>query len=321
MQNKGNYQKQPNTGALFGEMTVAKASGLSFSVVAILPTVLFIIVGIILSCFGLTGEGYEKTQWYLYLQYVLSQISFGLIALFWLYSTKKPLKRAVKAQKCAPKYYVIALLLQVGLLFLSQLNGWFVAFLEKLGYPQTPPSIPNLQGWGFFFATVAIALLPALFEEIFFRGVLLKGLRGFSKAGVILLCGGLFALYHQNPAQTLYQFCCGVAFALVAVKAGSIFPTVLSHFLNNFFILLLEKQGVSSFSPTVTAWIFALSFVCLVGTFVYLLAFDKNDKKPNGQVLSEKEKKNERKNFLVYSAFGVIVCALVWVVALFGVGK
>ncbi len=299
-------------------MAVAKASGMSFSVVAFLPTVLFIIVSIVLSCFNLTGEGYEKTQWYLYLQYVLPQISFGLIAFFWLYSTRTPLKGTLRAQKCAPKYYLIALLLQVGLLFLSQLNGWFVAFLEKIGYPQTPPSIPSLQGGGFFFATVTIALLPALFEEIFFRGVLLKGLHGFSKAGAILLCGGLFALYHQNPAQTLYQFCCGAAFALVAVKAGSILPTVLSHFLNNFFILLLEKQGVSSFSPTVTVWIFSVSFVFLVGTLVYLLAFDK---KPSGQVLSEKERRNERKNFLVYSAFGVIVCALVWVVALFGVGK
>ena len=165
-----------------------------------------------------------------------------------------------------------------------------------------------MDGFGFVGVLFVVALLPAVFEEILFRGVLLQGLESFGKAGSVLLCGALFALYHQNPAQTVYQFCCGAAFALVALKSGSVLPTVLSHFLNNAAILILTKAGVTEYSPPVFIVIMTVSAVCLLLSLGYLLFMDKQEKTP-----MEKERaKVERKQFLLCALIGIAVCALSW---------
>jgi hypothetical protein len=140
-------------------------------------------------------------------------------------------------------------LLQIGLFAFSELNTLFLEFLEGFGYTPDEIRLPSINGWGFIGALIAVALLPAVFEEILFRGVLLGGMKQFGEVKAALLCGALFALYHQNPPQTVYQFICGTAFAFIAMRSGSILPTVLSHFLNNAFILCLYAFNVQTF-PT-----------------------------------------------------------------------
>ena len=169
-----------------------------------------------------------------------------------------------------------------------------------------------MSGFGFVGVLITIALLPAVFEELIFRGLLLKGMGSFGTVGAILLCGGLFALYHQNPAQTIYQFCCGAAFALVAIRAGSILPTVLSHFINNALIITLTKFGVDSFPAPVFVTILCVSALCLIGSLVWLIFFEK-------RTLADEDKTNKavaRKETITYALPGLALCVLVWLVVL-----
>ena len=252
---------------LLGEPTQASASGIAFSLAAVLPTLLSVIFLIAV------GAGdYTQEDWYLYVSYLLPQIAFAITAIWFLYYSKTPLKTAVKNQKCKSRYFLLALLLQVGLLFLSELNALFLQFLGNFGYEDAGINLPSMDGLGFVGVVVVIAVVPAVFEEIMFRGILLKGLKSFGKVGSILLCGALFALYHQNPAQTLYQFCCGAAFALITVRSGSILPTVVSHFFNNMLILMLTKFGVESFSPFVGLAVLGISLTCLIASLIWIFA-------------------------------------------------
>lgn len=258
-------------------------------------------------------EGYAQTDWYLYVSYVLTPIVFALVAGGLLHWTKTPLKRAWEGQLCPPKYYLIAVLLQVGLFSLSQINNLFLEFLGNFGYQQAPIQIPSMEGFGFISVLFVIGVLPAIFEEILFRGFLLKGLRSFGEVGAVLLCGGLFALFHQNPAQTLYQFCCGVAFAYVALKSESVLPTILSHFINNAIILTLTKFGISTFDSLVGWIVFGVSVLCLIASMVCLFM----DKQPKKEELSKEEKQAERVLFFKSSAVGIVICALIWLMTLF----
>ena len=147
----------------------------------------------------------------------------------------------------------------------------------------------------------------------------MKGLRSFGIIGSVFLCGALFSLYHANPVQTIYQFVCGLAFAFMAVKSGSILPTVLSHFLNNTMIILLTKFGVSSI-PTAVIMIASL---CLIGTLGYLFFFDvqENEKtekvvKPQEKQRREQENKAERVRFFVCALVGITVFVINWFSAL-----
>lgn len=294
---------------LFGEPTQASASGIAFSLAAVLPNLLSIVFLIVVG----VGE-YEQADWYLYATFLLPQIGFLATAIWFLYYTKTPIKSMVKNQKCAPRYFLIALLLQVGLFFLAQLNALFLSFLENFGYEDPGISLPSMDGFGFFGVLTVVAVLPAILEETIFRGILLGGLKNFGKVGSILLCGALFALYHQNPAQTLYQFCCGVAFALIVVRSGSVLPTVLAHFVNNALILLLTKFGVESLVGSIYSVVLLLSPICLIASLVCLFVFDK--KKDNENEQTPMRDKTERKRFFIYASIGLAICTLTWIAVL-----
>ena len=289
--------------------TQASASGIAFSVASVLPTVLSVLF---LLCIG-SGD-FSQTDWFLYVSYALPQIAFLITAVWFLYYLKQPIGQTLKNQKCKPRYFLLAFLLQLGLFSLSELNALFLEFLGDFGYVDVGISLPSMDGFGFVGVLFVVAVLPAVFEEIMFRGVLLNGLKSFGKTGAVLLCGALFALYHQNPAQTLYQFCCGVAFALIALRAGSVLPTVFSHFLNNALILTLAKFGVESFPVPVAIVLLTVSVICLTLSLVWLFFWDKKEEE---KLEMQAVDKSERKRFFLCASVGIAICALTWIAVLF----
>lgn len=299
MQNGQNNRPQQN--GFLEELTEAQASGLSFT----FGLVFYLVLSLVFVIFFGSLQGKEI---YLYGQYLVSPLAIVFVTVAYFFITGKNFKTVAKKQNCHVKYYLLAILLQMGLFSLSELNGYFLAWLEKFGYQ--PPSIelPSMDGFGLVGVLIAVALLPAVFEEIFFRGILFDGCKVFGNAGAVLLCGALFALYHQNPAQTIYQFCCGAAFALIALRAGSILPTVLSHFLNNAVILILKKFGINSFPLPVAITVLCVSIICLLASLVYLIFFDKKE---------AEKKTGTKKQFLLGALGGIIICGITWISALF----
>ena len=296
-----------------GEPTKAKASGLTYSLATMGATVVAFLFLTVLFITGIALEdGIEKQDWYLYCSYLINPISFALIFFFVLRWLKTPVREEICAQKCAPKYFLIAVLMQFGLLSLSELNTLFLSFLASFGYESTPILLPSLDGFGYVGVLVVVALLPAIFEEIIFRGLLLKGLRPFGTLGMILISGALFSLYHQNPAQTIYQFCCGAAFAFVAVKSGSFLPTVLSHFLNNALIITLAKFGVNQFPMPVYIILLGLEIVSLIAAMVWLFLDKKGGKSSIDELNAASEEKEEKKNFWAFASVGIFICVLSW---------
>lgn len=300
-----NFLKQ-----FLGEPTSAKSSGLVFSLAAVFPVLLSFLFLLLIAAIS-PEEGYEQQDWFLYASFLLPQISFLLVGVCYFLYKKPALKQSASQQKCRWEYFVIAILLQVGLFALSQLNGWFLQWLGKFGYVDQGLALPSLEGWGFIGVFLVIAVFAALLEELIFRGLLLRGLKeNFSTVAATLICGALFALYHQNPAQTLYQFCCGTVFAYVAIQSGSVFPTMLSHFLNNAVILILTKYGVTQFTATVNIIVYTLSTISSIVAIIWLTKMKK-------QTETKKADKKNAKQFFLYAAVGIFVCTLTWLSVLF----
>lgn len=91
----------------------------------------------------------------------------------------------------------------------------------------------------FMLGLVIYALLPAIAEEIVFRGVIQKSIlskyNGFTAIFVSTL---LFVLMHGALQQTVYQLIMGIMLGYVACVGGSILYSIILHFLNNAFVLL-----------------------------------------------------------------------------------
>ena len=78
------------------------------------------------------------------------------------------------------------------------------------------------------------ALLPAICEELLFRGIIFKGLtQKFKPLSAILLGGTMFMLMHGSLQQTVYQLVLGVVLCIVYYYTQNIFYPMLLHFLNN----------------------------------------------------------------------------------------
>ena len=300
MNNSRNDKNQQGfLSSLIGQPTPEKHAGLTYSVAAIVILFLSLVYGCIPE-----SAGVART----YLSFLVAPIAFLLLGIWYFWYTKGSVKSFAKAQNCHPKYYLIAVLLQIGLLSLSEVNTLFLEFLGKFGYEYVEPALPSMDGAGFIGVLLVIAVLPAIMEDFFFRGIQLEGLKSFGTLGAVLLSGGLFALFHQSPAQTVYQFICGAAFALVAIKSGSFLPTALAHFINNAYILVLYKYKITSFSAPVYAIILSVSAICLLLSLGYLLFIDRQ---------KTDEKKGKYGGFFLCASVGIAVFALSWISALF----
>ena len=303
------------TKKLFAGLNAEKASGLSFSAAMVAQYIFLLLFLMIARLCGGLKEGYESKSWYLYFSYFIPQAAFAATAYLYFSRTEASVKEVAKKPRAI--YFCIAVTLQLGLLSLSSVNGLFLKWLEKFGYTPASPVVP-LGGAKTWITLFFVAVLPACFEELFFRGILFRGMKKFGAVAAVLASAGLFALYHHSPAQTIYQFICGACFALIALRSGSILPTVVSHFVNNALILILEACGVSG----LPLWLLIAFGVLLAGSAAYLLCFDKNidgeepKESEEMQTVESAKPKADVKGFVICALTGMILCALNWISAL-----
>ena len=79
-----------------------------------------------------------------------------------------------------------------------------------------------------------IAVLPALCEELLFRGALMGMLRGvMGDRSRVILVAVLFGLLHLSLVRSLPTATLGVVLGMLVVWTGSLWPAVLAHGLNN----------------------------------------------------------------------------------------
>lgn len=287
---------------------VAQASGVAYSLASVLPVFLVFVFLMVVAVAGLGKDGFMETDWYRYWSFLIPQLSSFFIVAFFIRAKQTSVKEILRPVSW--RYFLIAVVLQIGLLSLAELNTWFLEFLGKFGYQDDGIAVPSMDGFGFVGVLFVIAVLPAIFEELLCRELLLKGLKPFGETFAVLLSGALFALFHQNPAQTVYQFCCGATFALVAVKANSALPTMLSHFFNNAFILIATKYALDMTSIYLPFLIF--SACCLLGSLAYLLFFDKK-KKTEKSGMGAMKTTLKKRDFFLFASVGILVYALTWI--------
>lgn len=143
----------------------------------------------------------------------------------------------------------------------SSLTNVFVYSLEKLGYQSHlgAMSIPN---FGYYVIYVFLmCVVPALFEETLFRGLILNGMREKGKTFAVVMSALIFMLMHGGPDQTIHQFILGIILGYVFIYSGTIWAPVLIHFLNNFYAVTaiyisgqMSGTGAETVVETLPSW-------------------------------------------------------------------
>ncbi len=153
--------------------------------------------------------------------------------------------------------------------------------------------ILNREGFGDFLCNILVfALVPAVCEELLFRGALqqlfCRMLRNHHVA--IWLTAAVFSLFHGEIFAFLPRFVLGAALGYLFYYGGSIWINSTAHFLNNALAIVLYYLSTKGLVDIQAAdslnapWYLALGgLVLAVVVFVYVFVPQKNEKHESGE--------------------------------------
>lgn len=164
---------------------------------------------------------------------VLAQGSRGNLPLF-------PLVRPRKG------IFFPALGICLGVCSLSNYLSSWIAMLIQRSFPETLPTyradIPT-QGVPMALGIISAAVLPAVLEELLFRGAILQAARPFGDGFAILVSALAFTLCHTTVPQLLPALLAGLLFGFFTVLSGSLWVTVAIHCFYNLLAAAVELAG------------------------------------------------------------------------------
>ncbi len=135
-------------------------------------------------------------------------------------------------------------------------------------------------GWFIF----VVMLIPGIWEEVAFRGVMLPMLsKKYSSKIAILISSVIFGLVHSfniiitiiygaNPIlilfQVIYATFLGISFAYMYVKTGSLLPSIITHYL-------IDAVGQIFFNVQINdiflAGLFLIGFIGIIPSVLMIL--------------------------------------------------
>lgn len=133
-----------------------------------------------------------------------------------------------------------------------------VEHLYPLG-PEMAAQMESMQtalaGATWWQAVLVLALLPAVCEELAFRGFILSGLRHLgNKWAAIGLASLFFGVSHILLQQSLLAALVGVVIGYICVRGGSLYPAIVFHFTHNATAVLLGQVGNERVVERLLSW-------------------------------------------------------------------
>ena len=131
------------------------------------------------------------------------------------------------------------------------------------------------------FGILSITIMAPLVEELLFRGAIQGYLhqKGMKPLHAILIASAIFGIVHMNPIQIPFAFAIGTIFGWLYYRTGSLVPGIVGHFINNSIACIqmatmteeeFNIKTIEGLGEGPTYALFALSFVGLIGMYLYL---------------------------------------------------
>lgn len=265
---KGSYNKNDSANTFL--------AGLLAPIVASFALVVLIVL--IASFLNITTEEISKNPIIVAVTTLCAQFTFILIA--WIYNKKKNIdfKKAIKFKKVNVWLCIGAVVTSVAFLFLSSgLVSCVDALIRAIGYNKSSelPFDMSSGGW-IIFSLFGLALLPAFFEEVLFRGMVLGGLidkKSSLKRKILALVVAslVFACIHQSCQQFFYPFICGMVFGAVYLFSGNIWYSMIMHFAGNATVIIMNALQTGSEAVEAVSIDFSFVMISIV-LFIVALA-------------------------------------------------
>ena len=217
-------------------------------IMSFVVSILYIIIG---GMIGMEPEAMLSTVPWVYIANLIIELGFLVVYILYNKYNRVDWVRATRLGQSSNVWiYVICAVLGLVLpLCCSGIIGLWSIGLDGIGYKLSELSVPLGSVGELILALFVVAIVPAICEELVFRGIVLNGLRSRGKWVAVLLSALLFGLMHNNIEQLPYTFALGVVLGTLAYETGSILPGILTHAMNNAIVLIsmyLSNNGIWS---------------------------------------------------------------------------
>ena len=164
--------------------------------------------------------------------------------------------------------------------FMAGLEAWMQA--QEANAAELTERFMQADGVGQLLLNIGLmALLPALSEELTFRGMLQNGLRGGREnpSGAIWLTAIIFSAIHMQFYGFVPRMLIGALFGYALCWSGSLWLPVLMHFTNNALAVVsyyaatqagVEQETVDGLGTGETLWLGVLS-LCVTAVLTWVL--------------------------------------------------
>ncbi len=230
----------------------------------ILQVVLMLVTGFIVEL-----DLNNPPLWYQWVATIVNQGAFVLAVLAFGAIAHKPLLQECKIN-CKlhwKQILIIPAIVLVGIMAFLPLAQGFVQLIYIITKKAPVVSMDiGTQWWEVLITIVLVSVLPAIGEEVLFRGGVARGLKRKNYLFAILMSGLMFSIFHGNAAQTVHQFFIGMVFAYLYFVTGSLLASMFAHLLNNLFAVLFELALANvnitlSLGAEIAIWV----VVCIIG--------------------------------------------------------
>lgn len=303
-----------------------KDSSLAFILAIVLPNILALIIFMIVGNF-IDLKILETTTFYKIFTTILSPISFILVFLFISLKSKVNIK-AVKTEKMNFVSVLTIIVISFACLFLiSPIINVYDSFLTSIGVKEQTLPISLDSPLKLIYLIFSLGILAPISEEFVFRGIIFSGLKEKGLKNAVLISSLLFMLMHLSLHQTIYQFLLGIVLAMIYYYTQNIFASILVHFINNTFVLLINYFSPSFFDYrflTVNYIILALVLFVVGVIIIYNLLRvlkHKNENKyknsgfTNKVIEAKNQTTNQAKTKSLYLPISLIFGVLMWIIS------
>lgn len=165
---------------------------------------------------------------------VSTQLIVVLVPLLIVLYTKKSVRETFRLRMCKPAYFAGAVLLMFGAIVIGLFVTTFMSHFFPNSANDMASSTRAIYQLGFGKTMLMVAVMPAVCEELLFRGFLLSAMEKKMKPMTAMLTVAiLFGAYHMNMVQSATTTLIGFVIVYVSYHSKSIFPGMVMHFINN----------------------------------------------------------------------------------------
>lgn len=225
------------------------------------------------------GRGTDVNDYFIPMVILPSFLTFGLTPIFYCLIKHISIVDSLKLNKLSGKNFMYALL--VGILLIPISSA--LSLVLQLIFPNPIEEAMNQSmTFGFIPAFIALAISPAIFEELTFRGLFFYKFRYYKPIHIALISSLTFGLVHFNMTQGVYATLIGFCLFYLVYYTNSIFSSMISHLVingTNVTLLYLTtlipmteaEQAQAQATPSVTVITFYVVLACICSFLLYKL--------------------------------------------------